>query len=359
MAFEAKYYEEIYAAIRDYILANPQATLKDFTTASNLNILISAIADSIEELYVNASVGWQVELKDAIYSAFNDFARKLSIKSSGTVTFARSTNAIQDYIIPIGTIVQTSDSVRFETTEEATLLAGTSSISSVSIQALEGGIDGNVGTATITRIVTQIAGIETVTNSAPTSGGMNLENDIDFENRFKNYILSLAGGTALKIKSVSESVDGVDAAFVTENFPISGTCTVYIDDGSGTADSILINKVWETLEGDGTEEFPGYRPCGITLQVTGITGIDVDVTAEIYISPYANFTTTREDVEARVSEYIEALVLGENVITSKIIDVIHDNTDVLKVNLIAPASDVVIANSEVAKVGTFTITAGT
>ncbi len=138
--------------------------------------------------------------------------RRAAEPSTGEVTF----NGDNDTVIPAGFLVSTPapDDIIFETTEEVTIAAGTAT---ASIQAVDSGTSGNVPAATITDIVNPTAGVDTATNTEPTTGGRNSETDAELRAR---YALSVAKGGASTIDSIRASlleVSGVRAALVIEN----------------------------------------------------------------------------------------------------------------------------------------------
>lgn len=358
MPFYPKTYEEIKDDFKTFILNYPLCILTDFSETSNLNVIASAFADALEELYVDATVGWEMTARDQIYNIFADFERKADVKASGTVIFSRFTNAPSDIVIPVGTVVGNADGIQFETTEEATIATGYTQSGSVSIQALIAGVSGNVASNTITQMITVISGVQAVTNSASTSGGLDLESDSQFQERFVNYIQSLAGGTCRKLKTEAETVTGVASAYVRPNYPSNGIITIYIDDGSGSASASLLQAVNSHLIGDGITNF-GYVVCGTTLSLAAITGVTIDIEATVYINAYADWDTVKEQVNEQISEYINSLDQNEDVIWSKLIDVIHDNPDVDQVDLTTPSANVSINAGEVAKIGTITLNLGT
>ena len=129
--------------------------------------------------------------------------RKPAFDSKGEVTFSRDSDADVDYTIPKGTTVQTDsiDPIRFETTEKAVLQSGTSSVSGVSIRAVEGGTHSNVGANTLTVMTDAPTGIEEATNPAQTFGGENEEEDSDLRERAKSELSDGMRGTAIGVRN--------------------------------------------------------------------------------------------------------------------------------------------------------------
>ncbi len=90
-------------------------------------------------------------------------------KARGIVVFRNLTqNAVT---IPSGTVVQTANGVRFLTLEEGAVEAGVGKTLDLPIEAVEGGIAGNVESDTITIIEGRLGLSLAVTNPEPTEGG--------------------------------------------------------------------------------------------------------------------------------------------------------------------------------------------
>jgi len=93
-------------------------------------------------------------------------------KARGTVEFRNLTQ--QAVTIPAGTVVQTTDAVRFITTEEGAVDAGVGKQIELPIEAVEGGIAGNLEAETISAIEGRLGLSLSVTNLEPTAGGREL-----------------------------------------------------------------------------------------------------------------------------------------------------------------------------------------
>jgi hypothetical protein len=115
--------------------------------------------------------------------------RRSEQRAKGVVTFSRNTTATKDYLIQEGTRIKTSgtDGISFETTEEVILTDGTSSVNA-SIQAVDASSRGNVASNTITNSSSNITGVDSVTNTNPTSGGRDNEKDSDYRDRIKRKV---------------------------------------------------------------------------------------------------------------------------------------------------------------------------
>lgn len=157
-------------------------------------------------------------------------------------------------VLPAGVQVAAGSYV-FSTISELTI-GGGGTING-SGQAANPGSDYNVGSGTVTRIVSTIAGLNTVTNAAAASGGEDRETDDDFRQRIVDYMRSLVTTTPYALEGLAKTI-GVtshnddetgDLVFVYDEEtevvrrvvqafawkdPVNpGNVTLYIDDGVG------------------------------------------------------------------------------------------------------------------------------
>lgn len=141
--------------------------------------------------------------------------RKLAQQSTGTATFSRSTAAGQDYTIPSGTEVSTdgNDPIVFKTTESKVLKSGTTSIDAP-IEAVDGGLLGNVAPATITVLRNTVAGIESVTNATSTEGGTDRERDDTLRTRAMKNLTPGAKASATSLITQALADEAVQSASI-------------------------------------------------------------------------------------------------------------------------------------------------
>ena len=93
-------------------------------------------------------------------------------KAKGMVEFRNLTQ--QAVTVPAGTVVQTIDNIRFVTTEEGAVDAGVGKKIELPIEAVEGGVAGNLDAETIDAIEGRLGLSLSVTNLEPTAGGREL-----------------------------------------------------------------------------------------------------------------------------------------------------------------------------------------
>ncbi|MFC7191844.1 baseplate J/gp47 family protein [Halocatena marina] len=137
--------------------------------------------------------------------------RKEAEPAIGTATFSRSQAASTDYVVPANTTIQTdsNDPIRYVTTESATLLSGNTEVTSVPIEAVEPGIEGNVGPNTIVVMPDPPTGIESVTNPSATDSGEKRENDTNLRERAKDELSDGMNATAKGVYNAINKTDGV------------------------------------------------------------------------------------------------------------------------------------------------------
>ncbi|MDD4255728.1 MAG: baseplate J/gp47 family protein [Methanofollis sp.] len=263
---------------------------------------------------------WQL-LESVYYSGYLDTAQGASLDAvvailgmernpattaGGTVTFARSSAApAGGLLIPAGTQVATADSsVTFSTSAAVTLVEGGTSIGAA-VQADEPGAGGNVAIATITAILTPVAGIETVTNAAAMAGGADTESDAALRARTRTYAPQ-ARATISALESALLDVDGVTAAGIVEDFDTSSiTCVV-----SGGADEDLLAVIEAT------------RPAGIQVSLSRPDEVSITVTATV--RKLAGYTDEQVQtaVSSAINSYLSGLALGEDIEYSDVVGAI-------------------------------------
>ncbi|MFC6717880.1 baseplate J/gp47 family protein [Natrialbaceae archaeon GCM10025810] len=136
--------------------------------------------------------------------------RREAQRAEGEVTFSRNSPATTDYSIPRGTLVQTEgiEPVRFLTMESGQIPEGETEVT-VPIRALYGGVEGNVGSNTITVMPSPPIGVDSVTNEEGTSGGRDEESDDELRERAKEDLAEGSASTAPALVTGIRSVDGV------------------------------------------------------------------------------------------------------------------------------------------------------
>jgi hypothetical protein len=189
-----------------------------------------------EQAYVDTAAGAYLDAIAILLGAVRD----APTKAFGEVTFTSDTAAPANIQIPMGTNLSTRISSSklaqyYQTSETVILLQGNTTVDA-EIEAMQEGEIGNAGANTITTMVNVLAGISSVTNVEPISGGFNLESDTSFRFRIQEQLAMLGKGTHQAVKLICESIDGIKEAVVQD----------YNDDNNiapGECDVLLIGDV--------------------------------------------------------------------------------------------------------------------
>lgn len=259
--FTIKSHEQILAAMLAKVLT--RTDLSDVGDSSVLKHLLAASARQDSEQYYQMSLLLQLfSIDTATGEDLDERAKDIqpalitrlpSAKAVGQVVFTRK-GTTGTTIISVGTTVTTSDGKAFKTTAIGTISASSPEQVSghgvgrdsnlVAVVASVGGAAGNVVAGTVTKFASKPAGVDEVTNLLAFSQGRDLETDDSFRARLKAFVASLSrctvGSMEAQIVGQQDPASGVTAQYVhVWEDPINrGNIKVYVDDGTGTAESI-------------------------------------------------------------------------------------------------------------------------
>jgi len=138
----------------------------------------------------------------------------LSRKVATSTVVSCTCTGLAGTTIPQGSIIQTTDGIKLSSVGAATIGAdGTVEVEFAAMEA--GAID--IGAGTCEKIVTVIAGWDTVTNAAAGVPGSLIENRADFEQRRYNSVAANAHGSAAALQGAVYQVANVLDCLVLEN----------------------------------------------------------------------------------------------------------------------------------------------
>ena len=178
--------------------------------------LLDAVAEQVAERDIDSylhSYAYDIDAKsgadlDEMLRLFG-FARLPAQRSTGEVSFSRSTPSATSILIPAGTQVATSAGVVVSTVVPVYLVSGDLQVSSPAM-ALEGGTKGNASAASLTIMKNAVAGVSSVTNVVAFTGGTDEENDEHFRKRFKETVFRNMAGTECQPPGTQVLVPGND-----------------------------------------------------------------------------------------------------------------------------------------------------
>jgi uncharacterized phage protein gp47/JayE len=293
--------------------------------------------------------------------------RQQAVAAAGSVTFSRF-SPVTTALIPAGTLVRTSDgsqsfAVTADTTNPAwnaaqngfSLAAGASSVT-VAITAAVVGSGGNVQAGAISLIAAALPGVDTVSNVAPTAGGLDAETDPALRARFAAYLVSLFKATTEAVGYAVSTVQQGLQYTIQENATQSGayqpgTFVVTVDNGTGAPPASLLTSVANAIE--------AVRPVGSTWTVIGPTVTTANVSMAIVTAPTATHATVTAQVASALTSFIDALPVGSPLPWSQLTQVAYNTsssvTNVFGVLLNGSTTDIVPGQAGVAKAGSVTV----
>lgn len=293
--------------------------------------------------------------------------RLIASYASGQVTFSRftTTNAA---LVPIGVTVQTADGtqsyvVTIDTTNAAysaslggyVIAALTASISAP-VLAANAGIIGNSNAATISVLTQGISGVDTVTNPATFTNGVDPESDAALRIRFVAYIASLSKATKNAVGYAITSLQQNLSYTLTENLTYGGVTQngyfyVVVDDGTGSPTTTLLSTVGNAIDvvRPVTSTFGVFAPVVVSVSIVMVT-----TTATGYDHP-----TLVALVSTALSKYVNSLALGATLTYSRLSQVAYDAsvgiTNVTSITLNGATADIAATTSQVIKTSSVTV----
>lgn len=120
----------------------------------------------------------------------------------------------------------------------------------------------------------------------------------------------------------------------------------------------LVRLVHRILYGDDQDQvsFPGVLASGITAQILAPTVKQVEVNVNVTLTEGSSLSNVDQEVRSAITGYINNLGVGEDVIVAELCDRIIGVTNVRDVEIIEPASNITIADNELARTSTSLIT---
>lgn len=361
MAIIGKTREEIKQDLINRV-ASYSNKLTDFSTGSVIDTILSAISNEIEEAYYfkedayNKSLLITAEEEDLdnIAAGFG-ITRSGAEAAVGIIEFSRTTPYAYDVTIPAGTIVTTDpygDSVyRFETDEEIVLPVGEISVTG-GITALEAGTSSNVAADTITFIESTVAYIDGCNNDNDMTGGLEEETDTAFRQRIVDTLTANPRCTKQAIEAYARGLRNISTALLIDQHDGPGTAALYVATTGGTPTSEDLAYVEYMVDNYA-------KPVGIDIEYNGSVTITTDVTATVYYDSNYNSAEIKADVEEQIEDFITLKDCGDNVYLAEIASTAMRVPGVLNIydiEINSSAADLSIANTEIARPGTITIT---
>ncbi len=323
--------------------------------------LYELLLSVLPQIYLHSATGGWLDLKAADRGVY----RKPAQKTIGNVVFSR-TNTAGNIVIPAGAEVATQPDIkgvelRYLVQSETVLADGQASVT-VAVEAETEGDIYNVGAGLINKMITYIAGIDSVSNAADwiIQEGADVEDDESLRQRALAKLEQMAGGSN-------------DAAYISWAKEITGVADVRIDSqqprGEGTVDIIIIGTAGIPTQAliDEVQAHINTKKSAIAdVLVLAPTAVPVDITATVYVHPEYGDLAQIEAEENSVldimfkygdTEYPEIKKVTELGLTrAQIISNLMSVDNVVNVSLTAPAADLTPTSRELLTKGIVNLT---
>lgn len=316
------------------------------------------------DYFIQTATGAVLDRRIADYGLVRPAARA----ASGWLTVSVDSGTTT---VPAGVAVETlstdgADPKRYAVAANPDTADGSWSIAApggqVRIVAAVAGAAGNTPAATITALRTSVAHVTGISNAAPLVNGRDIADDDETRQYFRDALASLTRGTRPSILfAIRDFVDEATGQAVhsvalqewngVPLFTLDGTRqitqAIYIEDGSGTASSALVQAVQALLDGDDSEA-SGYRAAGATAEVRSAAVLPLDVQVEVDADRAANALTVQAAVDNAVREHLVRLPVGGELITgglqgqlnfAQLFRRVMNVDGVLRANFLTPIAD--------------------
>lgn len=336
---------------------NPSAAIRGIMEA--LAIAIAGLYQLLKmvsgALFIQTAMGGWLDLKAREVGV----KRLVGQKARLWITYSRSNPATADILIPAGSCVRSrkdayQKSYRFFTEEDVTILTGQMDVHVVAA-AEAVGTDYNVGPGAVTVSVTSIAGVDAITNqdwggkSYMVQEGSDQETDQAFRERAITKWDTLGvGGNRMAYYNWAMSVEGVKAAMVLDDAPYGpGTVGVVILGDAGQPTAQLLEDVKDYIA--------PRKPLTAVVEVSGATITEIALNLLVTRFASADEATVEADVTVALTDFGNALKLGEGFVLARLISAVMAVDGVYNVDFTAPDDDVLAAPAEYLNISSINI----
>jgi uncharacterized phage protein gp47/JayE len=337
-----------FASFRASIVASVKAAASsaiDFTVGSvplALAEAVSAVALWLQALILRVLAQSRASTSQGpdldTWMADFSFARLAAAAATGQLSFARF-QPTAAAVIPVGSFVAaTIGGAQFQVTGDPTNPAYNATAANgapgylvpagVASQIVPGaavtpGSAGNVLPSTISLLLQQVSGIDTVTNPGAFVGGTDPEPDAAFRTRFQAFINSLMKGTdaaiayalnALQSGLTFQILENTTPALTVQN----GYVTVCLDDGSGNPPNALIQAALAAIE--------AVRCAGIIIGVIPPRVVPVNAVMSLTSLVTVNHAADVAAATNALTAYLDALPVGGTLPFSRLAQLAYDSS---------------------------------
>lgn len=303
-------------AVNYYPRTTDPVPVNDLNVGSVVRTVLEAVSREMALLYTQLNAVYEsafletatAESLDRVVALLG-YRRFRAGRPAGSVIFRRRPGSAGSITIPAGTpITDAADTIRYETVETRTMLAG-ESVAEVRVRgAAESTPPIEAGQLSV--IQRAIAGLDTVTNERPTSRVNEEETDEELRARARDALLAANKGTLESIRFGLLQLPEVRDVSLDE-FPngVPGELRVNVVLADGNGSSTLPPEVLERIE--------ELRPAGIRIVSGAADSVNITVRVALTLAgaslPPAEVEEIREGVRRVLIEQVGGKGVGERI----------------------------------------------
>ncbi len=324
---------------------------------ADLAVRLYAAAAEIQSLYAYSDWALNQSFPQKATGQYLDYhaqlraiTRKSGSTATGSLRFAIDTALDEDLTIPAGTVCCTTGLVRFVTTQDAVIPAG-SLYADAEAAAEQPGAAGNAAAGTVTQMTKAPEGVRRVTNPAAFSGGSDTEDDESLRLRILDSFVRLPNGAnAVFYEQRALSHAGADAVAVIPRYQGIGTVGVVVATASGEPDDRLLQEIQTDLD--------SVREIAVDVTVMAPQVATIDPAITIWPADGVSFEAARLAAENALRQYFNGRLLGKPVYRAALGSAIYATGKIKNYEIRQPESDVAAQTMVLPRLGSITITEG-
>lgn len=260
--------------------------------------------------------------------------RKKASTARGVIVFSVDEPADFDIIIPARTVctIAAEEKCQYITNRAEVLKAGQLSVSA-GATASDSGKQGNCAAGKITVLITPPAGITSITNPEPFTGGGDAETDEELRARLiRSWSVAPNCVNCAQLEEIALSFEDIIKARAIPIRRGAGTADVMVRFKEGKYSSITLREIKSALR-DKAE-------LGMDFSVSNAGENHITVNAELEIREGEDFDLVCEESRKRLSQFIAAMPIGSPVRLCELGKCLLESPAVLNYSFISPAADI-------------------
>ena len=369
MAVQIKSFTSIVAGMVNRIRSTT-TLLTDFNVGGVTRTIIDAIAQELDELYLQTVLLLRAAIQTSVYTSFN-FPPLPEVAASGliTVTFAAQ-NA--PYLLPANsTFTLATSSVTYASQSDVQIAAGATS-ASVLVVATDPGSAGNIAAGSVFSLGTAPPSLIAATNPAPIINGADAETPQQQQIRFAAYISSLARSTLAGVEEGLATAQILDASGnITEQVVFAkvvepylsggspGLINCFVHNGVGSTSAALVAEAQLIVTGY-TDEFgnqvPGFKAAGVSATFAAAAEQDIAIAGVLTALPGYQLAALEAAVSPLLDAYVVGLGIGVPALYAELIAIAMNVQGVGNFVLSSPTADTTPAATVKLMPGAITLT---